>query len=166
MKEIAKLIKEEPDNPFFQELKGQMLFEHGKVQDSIAPHRRSVELAPQYALLKVNLARALVATETHEQTKEAVVILKNALNMEPKNIFGWSELARAYSFQRRDDLAALATAEAYYNAGVPHEAHRFATRAQKTLQVQTPEWRQANDIIQATIVDAAKYRRKAQPTPR
>jgi predicted Zn-dependent protease len=166
LNEINKLIEQEPENPFFAELKGQMLFEHGKIMDSIAPHRRSTELAPQYALLKVNLARALVATEDRDKTAEAISILKTALNMEPHNIFGWTELARAYSAQGQDDLAALATAEAYYNAGVAHEAHRFATRAQSRLPQQTPEWRQANDIVQATVADAARFQRRQPRTPR
>ncbi len=160
LKEIDSLIEEQPDNPFFHELKGQMLFEHGKIRDSVGPHRRSTELAPKYALLKVNYARALVALEERASTTEAIDILKRALNMEPKNIFGWTELARAYSASGRDDLAALATAEAYFNAGVMHEAHRFATRASKQLKEGSMEWRQANDIIQASVVGAAKFQQK------
>ncbi|MCI5047072.1 MAG: M48 family metalloprotease [Aquisalinus sp.] len=164
LREIDSLIAEQPENPFFYELKGQMLFEHGRIAESVEPHRRSSELAPQYALLKVNHARALVALEREAQMNEAIDILKLALNMEPDNIFGWTELARAYSAIGRDDLAAFATAEAYFNAGVPHEAHRFATRASKLLNEQTPEWRQANDIIRATAEDAAKFQRR-NPDP-
>ena len=160
LKEIDGLLAEQPENAFFFELKGQMLFEHGKIVESVAPHRRSTELAPQYALLKINHARALVALEQPAATEEAIDILKLALNMEKENIFGWTELARAYSASERDDLAALATAEAYYSAGVAHEAHRFATRAQRLLPQQTPEWRQAADIVQATADDAQKFRRQ------
>ncbi len=160
LKEIDGLIEEQPRNPFFQELKGQMLFEHGKIRESIAPHKFSTELAPQYALLKINHARSLVALEETTTTEEAIEILKTALNMERENIFGWTELARAYSTVGRDDLASLATAEAYFNAGVLHEAHRFATRARKLLPEQSTEWRQATDIIQATVADAERYRRK------
>lgn len=160
LKEIDFLIGEEPKNPFFQELKGQMLFEHGKVQASIAPHARSVELGPPYALLKINLGRALVATEEPALEAKAIQILRAALNQEPNNTFGWRELARAYSGVGRDDMAALATAEAYYNARILPEAHRFATRASKLLPKGTPEWRQANDIIQASQDAAEKARRR------
>ncbi len=153
--EIDRLIENDPENPFFWELKGQMLFEHGKVKEAIAPHLRSTELAPQYALLKVNLGRAMVATNDPQTVDEAIKILRHALNMDKENVFGWTELARAYSFRGDNAMAALSQAEAYYNAGALGEAHRFATRASKLLDKQTPEWRQASDII-LTSADAAR----------
>ncbi|MBD0427524.1 M48 family metalloprotease [Aquisalinus flavus] len=157
--EIDRLLEEEPENPFFYELKGQMLFEHGKITESIEPHRVSTELAPQYALLKINHARALVATENTELSAQAIDILKLALNMEKDNYFGWTELARAYSSQGDDTMASLATAEAYFHVGAPHLAHRFATRALDKLPEQTVEWRQASDIVNATRDDALRYQR-------
>ena len=160
LKEIDFLIEKEPENAFFRELKGQMLFEHGKVRASLEPHGKSIELAPQYALLKINLGRALVALEDPPLAEQAVTVLRGALNQEPGNAFGWRELARAYSVTGRDDMASLATAEAYYNAGILPEAHRFATRASKLLPKETPEWRQANDIIQASREAAEKSRRQ------
>ena len=157
--EIDRLLAEEPENPFFHELKGQMLFEHGKIAEAIEPHRRSTELAPQYALLKINHARALVATENRDLNAKAIDILKIALNMEKDNYFGWTELARAYSNQGDDTMASLATAEAYFHVGAPHLAHRFATRALDKLPEQTVEWRQASDIVNATRDDALRYQR-------
>ncbi|MGV6800630.1 MAG: M48 family metalloprotease [bacterium] len=162
LKEINYLIETYPDNPFYLELKGQMLFEHGKAQEAIAPHRKSTELAPQYALLEVNLARALAATEQPDNALEAIKVLKSALNKEPNNSFGWTELARVYSQLGDDTKAALATAEAYYAIGNLPEAHRFATRAAQSLPQDTPEWRQANDIIQASLDAALKARRSPQ----
>lgn len=158
--EIDQLIEEEPDNPFFHELKGQMLFEHGKIAESVAPHRTSMELAPQYALLKINYARSVVALEDRSRTPDAINVLKTALDMERDNYLGWTELARAYSFMGDNSMAALATAEAYFHADVPHEAHRFATRALEDLPEQTTEWRQASDIVNATRDDALRYRRR------
>lgn len=159
LSEIDRLLEEEPENPFFYELKGQMLFEHGKISESIEPHRKSTELAPQYALLKINHARALVATENRDLNAQAIDILKLALNMEKDNYFGWTELARAYSNQGDDTMASLATAEAYFHVGAPHLAHRFATRALDKLPEQTVEWRQASDIVNATRDDALRYQR-------
>ncbi|MBY0422368.1 MAG: M48 family metalloprotease, partial [Parvularculaceae bacterium] len=66
VKEIDRLIAKSPNDPYFYELKGQMLFEFGRVADSVAPHRRSVELAPDKALLKINYGRALAATEDQD----------------------------------------------------------------------------------------------------
>ncbi|WP_036766617.1 M48 family metalloprotease [Parvularcula oceani] len=158
-REIDRLIEEEPDNPFFQELKGQMLFEHGRVAEAVAPHRQSVALGPQYALLKINLARALVATEKPEAVQEAIGLLNVALEMEPDNAFGWTELARAHARQGRTDLASLAQAEADFARGDLPSAHRFATRARDDLEAGTPEHQQALDILNASEDAARKARR-------
>src|SRR5690606_31576568 len=57
--ELEVLMREDPNNPYFQELMGQILFENGRAAESIPYHRRSLELAPNQPLLQVNLARAL-----------------------------------------------------------------------------------------------------------
>lgn len=165
-KEIDHLLARHPDNPFYHELKGQMLFEHGKVAEAIAPHRRSTELAPQFALLKINLARALVATEQDANVDEAVGILAEALRIERNNAFAWSVLARAHSHRGDDALALLAQAEASYHSGDTPSAHRFASLAREKLGAGTPEHQQALDIIVATAEDALQARRGGGPQRR
>lgn len=160
LKEIDFLIEKNPDNPFYQELKGQMLFEYGRIAQSVAPHRKSVEIAPQYALLRINLGRALVALNDPDVLPEAIKVLNVALDMDPDNAFGWTELARAYSQAGNDTMASLAQAEAYFVTGHPGEAHRFATRALANLKPHTPEWRQANDIVNASLGAAQKDRKR------
>ncbi len=149
LKEVDFLIEAAPDNPYFRELKGQMLFEFGRVADSIEPHAKSVALAPSKALLRINLGRALIGTEDTAQYPAAVKELKSALLIEPDNSFGWFELARAYGGLGQDGMADLATAESRYYAGARGEAARFAKRAKTALNPGTPEYRQALDIIAA-----------------
>jgi len=150
LKEIDTLLADHPENPYFNELKGQMLFEFGRVDESIAPHARSVELAPDKALLRINLGRALLATEDTARYPEAITELKAALHLEPDNAFGWYELARAYGGLGEEGQAYLATAESRYYAGSKGEANQFARRARDTLKKGTPEWRRATDIILTT----------------
>ena len=57
---VDGLIAEEPRNPYFQELRGQMLFENGQIEAAIAPYREAVRLAPDSALLRIGLAQALI----------------------------------------------------------------------------------------------------------
>lgn len=147
---IDSLIAEEPDNPYFHELKGQMLFEHGRTFESIEPHRRSVEIAPNEPLLRINLARAMIAAERPDLVRPAIDELKVAVRFEPGNGFAWSELARAYDALGETGLAELATAEAMYAAGDRRGAFTFAQRARQDLRRGTPEWRQAVDIMAAT----------------
>lgn len=149
LSEIGILLNEQPKNPYFYELKGQMLFEFGHVAESVAPHRRSAELAPTKALLKINLGRALAAMDDQADMTEAVKVLKSALILEPDNAFGWFELSRAYGGLGQESLANLATAEARYYVGNKGEAAQFARRAQAGLERNTPEWRRASDILLA-----------------
>ncbi|MEM9706469.1 MAG: M48 family metalloprotease [Pseudomonadota bacterium] len=158
--EINSLLAEEPENPYFHELKGQMLFEFGRIDDSIAPHRQSVALAPDEALLRINLGRALIATEDKARLPEAVEILKSALALENDNALGWFELARAHGGLGNLGHAHLATAESKYNGGAMGEAAQFALRAQKEFKPGQPEYRRATDIIAAAKTAAANRRRR------
>lgn len=156
LKEIGFLVTKFPDNPYYQELKGQMLFEYGRVAESIAPHRRSIELAPAKPLLLINYARALSATEEPANLELAVRELKSALLLEPDNSFGWFELARTYGALRQEPLADLAMAESRYHVGARQDAAKFAMRARSKFAKGTPEWRRASDIIVASLgVDEA-----------
>jgi len=145
--QIDSLILEQPDNPYFHELKGQVLFESGKAAESVAPHRKSVELAPQHALLRVNLARALAATKNEEAVAEAEGLLMDAIRLEPDNAFAWMFLADVYAKQNRIGDADLATAESAYHLGDMPRAFNFARRAREKLSVETPNGQRADDIM-------------------
>jgi predicted Zn-dependent protease len=150
LSEIRKLTAAHPDNPYFHELEGQMLFEFGRAREAIGPHQRATELLTDNALLRINLGRALLASGEYTDREEAVKELKRALLLESDNSFGWFELARAYGALDNETLAMLATAESRYYAGAQHDANQFARRAIAKLRRGTPEWRQAADIILAT----------------
>jgi predicted Zn-dependent protease len=141
------LIAEQPENAYFEELKGQILFESGKSAESVAHHRRAVELAPQHALLKVNLARSLVGTKEAEAVKEAEGLLMDAIRLEPDNAFAWNQLAVVYAKQDRIGDADLATAEEAYIVGDLARAHNFARRARDKLNINTPNGQRADDIM-------------------
>ncbi len=142
-----ELIAADPTDPYFYELKGQILFESGKAPESIPPHRKSVELAPQHALLKVNLARSLLGTKSDDDVKEAEGLLVDAISLEPDNAFAWNQLAIAYARQGRIGDADLATAEEAYNVGNMPRANVFAQRALKNLKLDTPNGQRADDIL-------------------
>ena len=129
---------------------GQILFENGRIMESIPPHRRSVELAPDQALLKVNLARSLSETKDAEHLKEAEGLLIDALVLERENAFAWNQLARVYARQSRVGDADLATAEEAYAVGDIQRAFVFSRRASSKLDPSTPNGRRASDIAAIT----------------
>jgi predicted Zn-dependent protease len=146
-RELTRLITEDPNNPYFQELMGQILFENGRAEESIAYHQRSLELSPNQPLLQVNLARALVAARGREGADAAVPILEAALAREPDNAFAWRELAQARDRQGQESLAELASAEQTFAIGDYRAALSFAERARRTLPRNTPSYQRANDIV-------------------
>ncbi len=104
--EIDALSADYPDNPYFYELKGQMLFENGQVQAAIAPYRESVRLAPGSALLRIGLAQALIETGDPAALRDAAGQLEEALQREPTNAAAWRLLGIA---QGRDGRKAFPT---------------------------------------------------------
>jgi predicted Zn-dependent protease len=146
-KVIDGLLAEQPNNPYLWELKGQVLFESGKIKESEEPYRKSVELKPNAPLLRINLGQTLVAEEDKSKLDEAVVQLKRALDLENDNAFAWEILARAYDGKGDPGMARLATAEENFALGQLKDARVFAMRARAMLPKDTPQWRRATDIV-------------------
>ncbi|MEA1943693.1 MAG: M48 family metalloprotease [Pseudomonadota bacterium] len=146
LEEIESLLAEEPDNPYFHELHGQMLFESGHAEEAIGPHRQSVELEPTAPLLRINLAIAMIATENPEYREEAAQHLRVALDIEPDNAFAWYQLSILHDRNGDTALAQLAVAEQAYATGDEMRAYQFAMRARDGLEQGTPAWFRATEI--------------------
>jgi predicted Zn-dependent protease len=145
--ELNVLIAEDPNNPYFQELMGQILFENGRAEESIPFHQRSTELAPNQPLLEINLARALTAARGRAGADAAVPVLQAVIAREPDNAYAWRELAQAWSLQGNESLAELASAEQNFAIGNHPAALNFAERARRGLPRNTPAYQRANDIV-------------------
>ena len=159
LEEIASLLAEEPENPYFHELHAQMLFESGRAEESIAYHARSVELEPTAPLLRINLAVALIAMEEAEYTEEAETHLRVALDIEPDNAFGWYQLSIVHERNGDTGLARLAVAEQSFALGNRSRAHQFASRARDHLDQGTPAWFRASEILAVSMPTEAERRR-------
>jgi predicted Zn-dependent protease len=157
--ELDALIAAEPNNPYFQELMGQILFENGRAAESIPYHRRSVELAPNQPLLLTNLARALTAGQGRDGAQEAVQLLQQAVRIEPDNAFAWRELAAAREELGERALAELASAEQNFAVGNYPAALSFAERARRELPPNTPSFQRATDI---TIFAGQEVRERSE----
>ena len=145
--ELNSLLAEQPNNPYFLELMGQILFESGRAEQSIPYHRASLEAAPNQPLLQINLARALTAANGRAGADEAVSLLQAALAREPDNAFGWRELAQARNLQGNQPLAELASAEQNFAIGNFPAALSFAERARRELPRNTPSYQRATDLV-------------------
>ena len=166
LKEIDSLIEEETQNPYFYELKAQILYESGQGADSITPAKRALELRPDSPLLKLALAQALLESEETAKVNSSIDLLKSALQTEKQNSFMWYTLSRAYGELNQEALAKYATAEQAYAVGDVQRARSFAQRAQEDLPRNGPQWRRASDIIVISDAELAKNRgRRARRQP-
>lgn len=166
LSEIDSLIGQAPRDPYFHELKGQILFESGRVADAIGPYRDAVRAAPYEPLIRVSLAQTLLAAEDPATVDEAIGNLEAANRMEPNNGFAWHQLALAYNLKGNEPMAALASAERFAIAGRAPEAARQARFAADNLEPETPQWYRAQDLfILARNAIEDEYRRQGRTPP-
>lgn len=166
--EVLTLIADEPDNPYFHELHGQMLFESGQIDRAIAPYRRSLELAERQPLLQIGLATALIASGDEASVNEALMLLTQALVAEPDNAFGWFQKSLAHTALGDLAMAELATAERYFAVGDSMHAHLFARRAHERLERGAEAWIRSAELLYATEPTAREVRewnRREQTRP-
>ena len=153
---IDALIAEFPDNPWYLELKGQMLVENGRFAEAVAPYRAAVSLSGGHPLLRVGLGQSLLGLPKGEGRAEATRELEIATQADDSHGMGWYLLAQAYGQEGRIGEAALATAERYLRMGKLRDAQGQAHNAIDKLPAGSPGALRANDIISA----AARLRRE------
>ena len=164
--ELDALLLEAPNDPYYWELKGQILFESGKGAAAIEPYRNAVRIAPYEPLLRVSLGQAILATEDETLVEEAIGNLIAASRMEPNNGFAWHQLALAYNMKGDEARAALASAERFAISGRARDAARQAKLASKELEPNTPEWYRAQDLyLLARNAIEDDYRRRGRKPP-
>ncbi len=149
--EINSLIKDEPANPYFYEVLGQIYVSMAKPVLGVAAFQKCVDLMPDAPQLRVGLAAAQIATERPDLAQPALANLKIALQQEDDDSFAWFEAAQAYSMMGNEPMADLATAERYYNVGAMLPAAQFAIRARHGLSQGSPDWQRANDIVAVAV---------------
>ena len=144
--EIDSLLAEHPGDGFFLELKGQILFENGHIDDAILPYGAAVAALPDEPLIRVGLAQALVESGRTEALDEAVRHLEIVVRQDPEQPLAWRLLSVAYGRTDRLGLSWLASAERAMLTGRPKDALGFATRANKLLPNGSPGQLRAQDI--------------------
>ncbi len=157
--EIDALIAKYPENPYYHELKWQILYESGRGEESIPPMQRALELKPDAPLFKISLAQAHLESTNREDTMEAIRLLKSALVTEPKNPTAWYYLSQGYGNIGEEALAKYAIAEQSFAMSNYQRALSFAKRAQQDMRRDIPQWRRASDIVVISETQLAKKKR-------
>lgn len=145
---IDSLIAENPNDPYFQELRGQMLFEHQRARDALPAYQKAVDLLPREPQLRLRLAQVQLSLEDSSLTKQALDNLSYVVAEEPDNARAWRLLATAHNRVGDKGQMQLALAEMSLARGSYEDAVGQARAAQKTLQQHTPAWLRAQDLEQ------------------
>ena len=144
---IDGLIKDQPANPYFWELRGQCLLEFGRPNEAVNALRKAVALAPSAGLIRILLGHALISTDQSGHLDEAILELSNAVNREPDSPDGFRHLATAYNRKGQIGLAELNSARAFFAAGDYGNAANHAARAKEKLPANSPGWYKADEIL-------------------
>jgi predicted Zn-dependent protease len=159
--EADALLAGAPDDPYFLELKGQILLEAGRPKDSLAPLRRATELSRYSPLIATMFGHALIATEDPANFAEAQTVLKAAVARDRENPFAWRQLGVIYEANGDLARAKLASAEQQIMELQMTQALYSAEAAVAELPQGSADWLRAQDIaMQArTAIEAARERR-------
>ncbi|HEX6218844.1 MAG TPA: tetratricopeptide repeat protein, partial [Sphingomicrobium sp.] len=160
LREADTLLSRRPDDPYFLELKGQILLESGKPAEAIAPLREAVKAAPDQPLIAAMLGHALISTEKSEYFGEAKALLKTAVNRDNQNPFAWYQLGIIYDREGDPSRAALATAERENLEGNPRLAMVSAEMAMRGIPVGTPDYIRAQDIAMVARTELRRIDKK------
>ena len=161
MAETDALLASNPNDPYFLELKGQILLESGKPADALAPLRRAVDLTGNQPLIATTFGHALIATEDPANFKEAERVLKAAVARDRENPFAWYQLGVVYEANGDSARARLASAEQQVMSLQMPQALRSAEAAEAMLPKGSPDWLRAQDIaMQARAAIERKGKRR------
>lgn len=144
---MDRLIALRPNDPFYIELKGQILLESRQPERALPQYRRAIQLAPNQPLIKAGLGRTLLQLRSGAADAEALKVLQDARSDDLADAAVLRDLATAYERAGDTGMATLATAERYALVGNVKNAISLARRAAAILPQGSPGWLRSQDIL-------------------
>lgn len=145
---INELVRENPNDAYFYELKGQVLFETGEVENAVPALQKAHSLRPHSPLIKIMLAHALIESKSPSGSLEAIKLLVPLTQKYPQNYpMAWRLLATAYGKNHQLGEAALALAEEALLQENFGAATSQANRAKSLLKNNPKAMMRVNDLM-------------------
>lgn len=144
---LNELIKKEPQNPFFKELKAQIYLETGRIKEAKAEYKRALDLLPNSPLLQVSYAQAIIEDNPDKNDLQTAVNLLNKSNIRQPTTMAWLLLARAYGMLENQTYSNYAAAEFSLRTGNAEVAKQQAEAALKTADGNQHLQLKLNDLI-------------------
>lgn len=158
--ETRALVAEDPQDPYFLELEGQILLESGRPQEALDPLRDATRMTGNTPLIATTFGHALIATEQPANYAEAETVLKAAVTKDRYNPFAWYQLGVVYAARGDMPRARLASAEQQSMSGHMADAMRSAEAAEKGLPEGSPDWLRAQDIAMTAKAELERQKKR------
>lgn len=144
---MNQLIEKNPDNPYFHELKGQILFETGQIQPAIQAYQQALSILPDSLLINLAYANVLLESAKPNEVDQALSALLTVTHQDAEIPAAWQLLARAYDLKKERFLANYAMAEFFMSTNQISDAKKMAKKAVQGLDKKSVSYQRANDII-------------------
>lgn len=158
--ETEALIALDPEDPYFLELKGQVLLESGRPGEALEVLREANRLTSNAPLIAASFGHALIATENPANYDEAAKVLRAAVARDQENPFAWYQLGVVYAAQGDEPRARLASAEQQVMSGQMAQAVASAEAAERSLPTGSPDWLRAQDIAMAARAELERRKKR------
>jgi predicted Zn-dependent protease len=149
---IKSLIKDDPSNPYYHEILGEIYYTLGNFKLAILEQKKTMELlSSDNDLHLMMLGSYLIAESSDENIIKSIKALNKSLFLNRTNSYAWYLLAKAHALNDNLALAQYASAERYYLRRDKALALSFAKKAIKNIDKDTVEWYRTNDLIQLIV---------------
>jgi predicted Zn-dependent protease len=110
---LQTLLVQEPNNPYFYELQGQIFMETGQIAQAKNSFAEACRLLPEAPSQQINYAQALLEDNPNQSEARRAVTLLNKALLQKQYGFGWALLSKAYAAE--NNMAATYSAAAEYS---------------------------------------------------
>ncbi len=154
---MKRLINKNPDNPFYNELLGEIYFANNDYKSATLYHEAAINNIDKVNdLYYMIMGNYLLTFEETNKSTEAILNLKKSLLINSENAYAWYLLSRAYAQTGSISLANYSTAERYFLIGERELSYEFAVKALKQIEENSPEWYRTNDLIEILQKEVSK----------
>lgn len=110
---ITRCINFYPKNPYFHELKGQMLYESGRFQEAIKSFQISSSILPDEKGFKLFLAKSLYHSSNKTNHSKSIELLWDYVKKDEFPVDAWHYLGLNYGKLKKLDFSSYAFAEKF-----------------------------------------------------
>ena len=128
---LDQLAAKDPQNPFIDEMRGQFLFESGRVSEAVTAYAKALKKRPNSLEMKFGWAQAALEAPHDKKTLQKIITTLNQIQLKRPNVSAWMLLARAYEENAQKAAALYASAAFSYALDNKEVARRQIAEAEK-----------------------------------